>query len=172
LPERDLRPYRRTSALAKVMTSRHDRAPATRRKAVAVTTSTTRVLIEHENPLIRQTQAATLEAAGFDVTTCGGPAAQPGGACPLVTDGYCYDAANADVIVDGLPLGHLRVYVTQRTHLDDGEVLLSLSEAERVRHPILAGVATCVPRNVNGAELVEAVREAAAKRAQPHTSGT
>lgn len=127
-----------------------------------MSTTRTRVLVEHENPRVRRAQVATLEAAGYEVTECAGPASLEGGTCPLVERGQCEEARAADVVVNGLPLGELRVYIAQRARLDDGEVLLGLSSSERVRHPILDGLASSVPRNATGADLVEAVRSAAA----------
>lgn len=121
----------------------------------------TRVLLEHENPRVLDEQAPVLEAAGFEVTSCAGPSSQDAGACPLVTRGYCHKAVSADVIVNGLPLGHLRVYVAQRAYLPDCPVLLSLSEAQRTRRPILDSLATTIPRTVTAAELVAAVGDAA-----------
>jgi hypothetical protein len=125
-----------------------------------VGTLRTTVLVEHENPRVRAAQAATLEAAGFDVAACSGPAWQQQGTCPLVAHGYCHKAFRADVIVNELPLGHLHVYVAQRAHLPDCPVLLGLSKAERARHPILDSLATTIPRNPTGGALLRIVWEA------------
>lgn len=111
----------------------------------------TRVLVEHENPCVLAEQAWALAAAGFDVEVCGGPRQQRGRVCPLAVRTSCPKAARADVIVNQLPLGDLRVYIAQRVMLPDCMVLLGLSPSERARHPILESVATTVPRNQSGA---------------------
>jgi hypothetical protein len=131
---------------------------------VAVSSVPTRVLVEHENPRVRDAQAAALTAAGFDVVACPGPAWQEERTCPLLARGYCYKACRSDVIVNGLSLGHLRVYVAQRAYLPNCPVLLALTERERARHPILDSLATTIPRDVTSQALVAAVRDAAAPR--------
>lgn len=122
-----------------------------------------RVLIEHENPRRRQRQAADLEAVGFEVETCGGPASLPGRVCPLVTCGRCGAAANAHVIVNQLPLGQIGIYAVQRAWLADAPVVLGLSEADTTRYPALTQLPRVIPRNALGSELVDAVRQAAAE---------
>jgi hypothetical protein len=121
----------------------------------------TRVLLEHENPRVLEAQAADLEAAGFEVRTCPGPIRLESRICPLVAHGRCPAAHATDVIVNGLPIEQLGIYVAQRTWLTDRAVLLSLTPQEQARHPIIAGVATPIPRNVTGDILLDAVRSAA-----------
>ena len=127
---------------------------------ITVTTSRIRVLIEHEDPAVRAAQAATLGEAGFDVLTCAGPRAQPGGVCPLVPNGHCEAAEGADVIVNELPLNQVPVYVAQRTNLPDCPVVLGVSAADRQRAPRVVGLADTMARDAGGEELVAAVREA------------
>jgi hypothetical protein len=117
-----------------------------------------------EDPQQSEAQAATLDAAGFDVTVCSGPSRRDDRACSLLAHGYCAQAYTADVIVNGLPLDHLRVYVAQRAYLPDCPVLLSLNERERARHPIVDSLAATIPRNLTGEALVAAVEAAADDR--------
>lgn len=111
-------------------------------------------------------QAADLEAAGFEVETCGGPAALPGRACPLVTCGQCDAAASADVIINELPLGQLGVYAVQHHELDDSRVLVGLSDADVARYPVLTHLPRVIARNAVGVELVDAVRAVIADHSQ------
>lgn len=122
-----------------------------------------RILVEHENPHVLARQLRTLEQAGFAVETCLGPTSYRDRRCPLTTRGTCNKAAAADVVVAGLPLGDIGVFIALRTQLPDTEVLLTLSEPERARIPlpdVLDEVATVVPRNQHGPELVATVRTA------------
>lgn len=123
--------------------------------------SRTRVLVEHENPRVREAQVATLEAAGFTVATCPEARWPHAHTCALVAYGRCPVAETADVIVNGLPLTRLGIYVAQRDHLPDHRVLLALAPEEQARHPILTGLAAPIERNLTGHALVEAVRAAA-----------
>lgn len=120
----------------------------------------TRVVIEHENPRVRERQAAVLETAGFDVTTCPGPSGLASGTCPLVADGHCDLVRDADVVVNGLPIGLLGVYVAQRVSLPDEPVLLCVSDRDRARLPVLGDLASTLPRNAPPETLVRAVRQA------------
>jgi hypothetical protein len=121
----------------------------------------TRVLLEHENPRILDRQVADLEAAGFEVSTCSGPSRLASRTCPLVAHGRCTAAFAADVIVNNLPFEQLGVYVAQRACLPDRAVLLSLTQREQARHPIVAELSEVIPRNLTGDPLRDAVRAAA-----------
>lgn len=120
----------------------------------------TRVLIEHENPHIRQRQAAALEPAGFDVTTCAGPTAPQGQTCPPLAASDCDRLCAADVVVNELPMRHLRVYVAQQALVPDRPVLLGLSEHDEARFPILAQLPHTLPRDATDPVVVHAVQQA------------
>lgn len=63
-----------------------------------------RVLVERRGWFDDQ-QVAALRSAGNDVRQCPGPLREVGRACPLVTDGRCRLAEEADLIVSLLPDG-------------------------------------------------------------------
>ncbi len=63
-----------------------------------------RVLVERRGWFDDQ-RVAALRSAGNDVRQCPGPLPQAGRACPLVTDGRCRLAEEADLIVSLLPDG-------------------------------------------------------------------
>jgi hypothetical protein len=117
---------------------------------------TKRILVEHENPRVLAARVRDLEAAGFLVDTCPGPSAWPDKRCPLITDGRCEQAEQADVILAALPMDAIKVYIALRTHYDV-PVVLSLSDAERSRFPVLDQIGPVVPRQLAGAELAAAV---------------
>jgi hypothetical protein len=116
-----------------------------------------RILIEHENPRILSMQRRTLREAGYVVEGCGGPNRQPERCCPLVDGRDCPKAEAADVIINGLPLGRLRVYAAATTRLPDRPVILMLTDEERSRLPVLEELTVVIGRNSSGPALVDAV---------------
>lgn len=66
-----------------------------------------RVLLEAGDPGLRLTATGVLEAAGFHITTCPGPAA--GTPCPLLSGRACGLVGRADLVVHALrgPLGQV-----------------------------------------------------------------
>lgn len=117
-----------------------------------------RVLIEHENPRVLSAQRRTLRAAGYLVEGCAGPNRQPERRCPLVDGRDCAKVAAADVIINGLPLGQLYVYVAAAIRLPDRPIILTLTDEERGRLPILEEMSAVIGRNSSGQTLVDAVR--------------
>jgi hypothetical protein len=78
--------------------SRSTRAPDPPRWSTGY--SGARVLIEHEDPVIRAELAEGLRERGYDPLTCGGPGEQDW--CPLLGQEPCPAAAQADVVITGL----------------------------------------------------------------------
>jgi DNA-binding NtrC family response regulator len=84
-------------------------------------TTTPMVVIESARPGAREAMAGSLQALGFEVTTCAGPRGLHAGGCPLVETTDCPQVARAAAVVHDLDLDDP----------DDREVLLSL----RARYP-------------------------------------
>jgi hypothetical protein len=57
-----------------------------------------RVLIEHPDGMALWTEAEALREAGYDVAVCKGPS-EEAGACPLLAEGRCALADEADLVV-------------------------------------------------------------------------
>jgi hypothetical protein len=55
-----------------------------------------RVIVVHHDPRVAAEQAGMLRVLGYEVETCGGPAAEP---CPVLDDHPCPIADGADVLV-------------------------------------------------------------------------
>jgi DNA-binding NtrC family response regulator len=125
-----------------------------------------RVVIESANRDAALALLAALDAAGFDVTVCGGPAALPGHVCPLVDGVPCPWVDHADVVVHDLDLDkaeHRAVLRTLRRTHPDIPVGLELPTATARQHAaLLHGCRVIYPFDMD--RLVQAVTDAAAAR--------
>ncbi|HEX9681738.1 MAG TPA: hypothetical protein VGA13_01530 [Acidimicrobiales bacterium] len=91
------------------------------------------VLIEESDPAVRWAESELLKRDGYDVVTCAGPDDLPRGVCPLVRDGHCDLAENADVIVHNLRqrlLGNRQVLDALREHVPDTPVIVEATQPE------------------------------------------
>jgi ribosomal protein S18 acetylase RimI-like enzyme len=121
-----------------------------------------RILVEAGDPEIRRTAAGLLEAAGFTVTTCAGPAS--GRPCPLLAGRPCGLVAAADVVVHALA-GTQGQAVLERIHpnLAAGPEVLVLTG----RHAAAGGSGEeSLPAAAPGPELLAAVFRRHASRAR------
>lgn len=125
-----------------------------------------RVLIEHENPQVAAAIARDLEAAGHAVVICHGPSRRAGRECPLLAGESCELVEDTDVVLAGLPLDKLRVYISLRERYDQ-PIVLSLSEAQRARFPVLEQLGPWVARTLSGRELTRALEAAVESAASP-----
>jgi hypothetical protein len=119
-----------------------------------------RVVIEHENPRTAASIARDLRAAGHSTVVCDGPSERVGRECPLVAGRSCGLVEQADIVLFGLPLGRLRVFLAHRAGAEP-PVVISLSDVDRARWPILAQLGPWVPRSLRGLELAQALERAA-----------
>lgn len=93
------------------------------------------VVVESGRPDAREAMVRSLDAAGFEVTTCPGPHQLYGGGCPLLESSDCFQVERASAVVHDLDLED----PTSR------EVLLTLRE--RYSHlPIVVEVPTAIAR--------------------------
>ena len=65
-----------------------------------------RVLIEHPDPVARDTLANAIRGHGYEVVACGGPepASEPAASCPLTFGASCPGVEGADVVVSSLAI--------------------------------------------------------------------
>jgi GNAT superfamily N-acetyltransferase len=121
-----------------------------------------RILVEAGDPEIRRTAAGLLEAAGFTVTSCAGPAS--GRPCPLLEGRPCGLIADADVVVHALT-GTEGQAVLERLHpnLAAGPQVLVLTG----RHAALGGGGRdSLPATAPGPDLLAQVFRLHASRAR------
>lgn len=122
-----------------------------------------RVLVEHQDPVWRWAAARRLEAAGYQVTTCGGPGVFRHGRCPLVAGEGCPAVDGADVVVNGLGIrdaGARAVLSAVRGARPELPVVVELPQPQS--DDLDAAIPGCrvVPFPVGPVELVRAVEEA------------
>lgn len=92
----------------------------------------------------------TIRARGFEVARCGGPAALPGGRCPLVDGLGCPLADHADLIVHGLCSDEGSVRKT-------GEEVLAAHRRTHPRIPVLVVVSEPGGDPVHPSRMVQRV---------------
>jgi hypothetical protein len=118
-----------------------------------------RVLIEHPGSLVRLELTEELSTAGYEVSTCSGPAAPAARACPLLADEPCPLVDAADVIVNGLHAEQDAILERQRQVAPDTPVLfLAGADAPTApARPTKGVVAAC--DLMSGTEVVAVVDE-------------
>lgn len=120
-----------------------------------------RVLVEHPDGAVRAVAERVLDAAGYAVESCPGPAQLRGQRCPLVEGEGCPKAARADVVVHGLGLEHRdarEVLECVREYHPWTPVVVDGSAAELQAHAAAVRDCALLPHPWARAELLAAVR--------------
>ena len=91
-----------------------------------------RVLVENADSAIASATEHLLLAEGFDIATCSGPSGRRA-RCPLVTDGECAQAQEADVILYSLRINDpdcLDVLRTLRLAVPDTPIVVEIPQPQ------------------------------------------
>jgi DNA-binding NtrC family response regulator len=121
-----------------------------------------RVLIEHHDSSIGVAVGNLLTAEGYAISHCRGPEARAG-KCPLVEDGVCERAEEADIVFFGLELADAddrEVLRSLRTHFAGTPVIVEIPVS---RIPLYEGEldgCVVVPQPLTRETLLQAVDQA------------
>jgi len=121
-----------------------------------------RVLVENHDPAVGMAVQILLMEEGFEVAYCSGPG-ETVGRCPLVHDGVCSRAAEADVIFTSLHLGdnkHREIVSGLRRHFSDTPVVVELPAPKVSQYEDLLVGCEVVTKPVTRDRLVVAIRRA------------
>ena len=128
----------------------------------------TRILIDNRDDGVQAAVTSFMETKGYDVSVCGGPEMLPRQRCPLVHDGFCPTAEQADVIVTSLPLDDPRnaeVLRSYRTTYPDTPIVVEIPKPQIDEHADLLEGCVVVPFPYTRATLEQAVEDALAAAA-------
>lgn len=106
------------------------------------------VVVESGRPEAREAMVRSLDAAGFDVTTCPGPHHLYGGGCPLLESSDCFQVERASALVHDLDLEDptsREVLLTLRERYSHLPIVVEASTAVARRHHELLDGCTVVP---------------------------
>jgi hypothetical protein len=121
------------------------------------------VVVENEDAACQWAAAGLLEAAGYDVASCGGPRNLRGQQCPLVVHDRCPLIDGADVVVNGLGIrepANRAVLTALRTRRSQVPVIVEIPTPRLGElHAEIPGCRT-VPYPVTPKTLIAAVDDA------------
>jgi len=118
-------------------------------------------LIENSDMGVGFAAEHVLQDAGFEVAVCGGPDRLPHHECPLVDEGRCSLAENADAVVHSLNPDrpdHAAVLRALQDRLPGVPVVVEVPAPSMVRHEELLAGCTVLPAPATRTSLVDAVR--------------
>ena len=121
-----------------------------------------RVLVEHHDSSIGVAVGNLLAAEGYGVSHCRGPEARAG-KCPLVADGVCERAEEADVVFFGLELSDAddrEVLRSIRTHFAGTPVIVEVPVSRMSLYGGELDGCIVVPQPLTGETLLQAVDRA------------
>lgn len=119
-----------------------------------------RVLVESADPVVALSDFARFRRAGLDVAVCTGPGKNTS-ECPLVADGPCPLAAQAEVVFHGLGANGVEVLDALRRNHSRTPILVQLADADAAVRAGVPDDCLVLPLRASVEGQIDALRGAA-----------